>query len=61
MSGERIAKSTQEQAVAAWIDFRNVLRLHELAEKLANQADIEKYKRKNEVSDIAQLRYCIIL
>ena len=35
MSGERIAKSTQEQAVAAWIDFRNVLRLHELAEKLA--------------------------
>ena len=37
MSGERIAKSTQEQAVAAWIDFRNVLRLHELAERLANQ------------------------
>lgn len=37
MSGEKIAKSTQEQAVAAWIDFRNVLRLHELAEKLANQ------------------------
>ena len=37
MSGEKIAKSTQEQAVAAWIDFRNVLRLQELAEKLANQ------------------------
>lgn len=37
MGGERIAKSTQEQAVAAWIDFRNVLRLQELAEKLANQ------------------------
>ncbi|MGN0786851.1 MAG: hypothetical protein ACI4OB_05585 [Christensenellales bacterium] len=37
MGGERIAKSTQEQAVAAWIDFRNVLRLQELAEKIANQ------------------------
>ena len=37
LSGTKIAKSTQEQAVAAWIDFRNVLRLHELAEKLANQ------------------------
>lgn len=37
MSGEKIAKSTQEQAVAAWIDFRNVLRFQELAEKLANQ------------------------
>ena len=37
MGGERIAKSAQEQAVAAWIDFRNVLRLQELAEKLANQ------------------------
>ena len=37
VSGERIAKSTQEQAVAAWIDFRNGLRLHELAERLANQ------------------------
>lgn len=37
MGGAKIAKSTQEQAVAAWIDFRNVLRLQELAEKLANQ------------------------
>ena len=37
MGGVKIAKSTQEQAVAAWIDFRNVLRLQELAEKLAKQ------------------------
>lgn len=37
MNGEKIVKSTQEQAVAAWIEFRNVLRLQELAEKLANQ------------------------
>lgn len=37
MNGEKIVKSTQEQAVAAWIDFRNILRLQELAEKLANQ------------------------
>lgn len=37
MGGAKIAKSTQEQAVAAWIDFRNVLRLQELAEKLARQ------------------------
>lgn len=37
MSGAKIVKSTQEQAVAAWIDFRNVLRLQELAERLAKQ------------------------
>lgn len=37
MGGAKIAKSTQEQAVAAWIGFRNVLRLQELAEKLAKQ------------------------
>ena len=34
LSSERIVESTQEQAVAAWIDYLNVLRLHELAEKL---------------------------
>lgn len=61
MSGERIAKSTQEQAVAAWIDFRNVLRLHELAEKLANQdinfeaAMAELQKLKIFVSDPAHI------
>lgn len=37
MSGAKIVKNTQEQAVAAWIDFRNVLRLQELAERLAKQ------------------------
>ena len=37
MGGKNIAKSTQEQAVAAWIDFRNVLRLQELAERLSKQ------------------------
>ena len=37
LSSEKIVKSTQEQAVAAWIDYLNVLRLHELAEKLARQ------------------------
>lgn len=37
VSGSKIAKSTQEQAVAAWVDFRNVLRFQELAEKLAKQ------------------------
>lgn len=37
MDGKKIAKSTQEQAVAAWIDFRNVLRLQDLAERLSKQ------------------------
>lgn len=37
MDGKKIAKSTQEQAVAAWINFRNVLRLQELAERLSKQ------------------------
>ena len=52
MDGKKIAKSTQEQAVAAWIDFRNVLRLHDLAERLSKQeinfeqamAEIQKLK-----------------
>ena len=37
MDGEKIAKSTQEQAVAAWINFRNVLRLQNLAERLSKE------------------------
>lgn len=37
MSGVKLAKSAQEQAVAAWIGFRNSLRLQELAEKLTRQ------------------------
>ena len=52
MDGKKIAKSTQEQAFAAWIDFRNVLRLQELAERLSQQeinfeqamAEIQKLK-----------------
>lgn len=52
MDGKKIAKSTQEQAVAAWIDFRNVLRLQDLAERLSKQeinfeqamAEIQKLK-----------------
>lgn len=61
MGGEKIAKSTQEQAVAAWIDFRNVLRLQELAEKLAKQdvnfeaAMEELHKLKFFVSDPAHI------
>lgn len=37
LNSEKMVKSTQEQAVAAWIDYLNVLRLHELVEKLAKQ------------------------
>ena len=37
MGDGKVLKSAQEQAVAAWIDFRNILRLQALAEKLANQ------------------------
>lgn len=61
MGREKIVKSTQEQAVAAWIDFRNVLRLHELAERLANQdinfeaAMTELQKLKIFVSDPAHI------
>lgn len=61
MGGAKIAKSTQEQAVAAWIDFRNVLRLQELAEKLAKQdinfeaAMEELHKLKIFVSDPAHI------
>lgn len=37
MQAETILKSTQEQAVASWIDHLNQLRLNELIEKLAEQ------------------------
>ncbi len=33
MDVSQIAKSTQEQAVAAWVDYLNQLRLNELLEK----------------------------
>ena len=52
MSKAQIAKSTQEQAVAAWIDYRFVLRIQELAKRLADQdinlegalAELRKFK-----------------
>ena len=52
MSKAKIAKSTQEQAVAAWIDYRFVLRIQELAKQLAEQdinleaamAELRKFK-----------------
>ena len=34
MGDGKVLKSAQEQAVAAWIDFRNILRLQALAEKM---------------------------
>ena len=37
MDVSQIAKSTQEQAVAAWVDYLNQLRLNELLAKLAAQ------------------------
>lgn len=37
MSAEKIIKSTQEQAVASWINYLNQLRLNELVGKLLNQ------------------------
>ena len=37
MGNENIAKSSQEQAVAAWIDYCNHLRFLDLAERLAKQ------------------------
>ena len=37
MDVEKIAKSTQEQGVAAWIDYLNQLRIQELLSKLAAQ------------------------
>ena len=65
LSSERIVESTQEQAVAAWIDYLNVLRLHELAEKLAKQdinleaTMIELQKLKIFVSDPSHILGCI--
>lgn len=52
MSDTQIAKSSQEQAVAAWINFRFVLRMQELAKRLAEQdvnfsaamAELQKFK-----------------
>ena len=48
----QIAKNTQEQGVAAWVDYLNQLRLNELLEKLAAQdinleqalAELQKFK-----------------
>ncbi len=37
MDGAQIVKSTQEQGIAAWIDYLNQLRLNELLAKLASQ------------------------
>lgn len=65
LSSEKTIKSTQEQAVAAWIDYLNVLRLHELAEKLAKQdinletAMAELQKLKTFVSDPSHILGCI--
>ena len=61
MGDGKVLKSDQEQAVAAWIDFRNILRLQALAEKLANQdinfeaAMAELQKLKIFVSDPAHI------
>ena len=52
MDAAQIAKSTQEQGVAAWIDYLNQLRLNELLSKLASQdmnleqalAELQKFK-----------------
>ena len=37
MNPEQILKSSQEQAVAAWVDRLNQIRLDKLLEKLASQ------------------------
>lgn len=37
MNGERIVKSTQEQAVASWINYRNQMRIDELLKGLSQQ------------------------
>ncbi len=52
MDVAQIAKSSQEQAVAAWIDYINQLRINELLTKLASQdinlenalAELQKFK-----------------
>lgn len=49
------AKSTQEQAVAAWIDHLNVLRFNEIVRQLANQ-DINL---ENALSELQRLRLFI--
>jgi hypothetical protein len=61
MDAEKIAKSSQEQAVAAWIDYLNQLRLSKLLEALSKQdgnyaAAIETLKKslatiKDEIID----------
>ena len=52
MSKTEVVKSSQEQAVAAWINYRFVLRIQELAKQLAEQdinlnaamAELRKFK-----------------
>jgi len=58
MDAVKILKSTQEQALAAWIDYLNQLRLNELLAKLASQdinleqALAELQKMKDNISDL---------
>lgn len=37
ISNEKLIKTTQEQAVASWIDFKNALRTNDLIERLSRQ------------------------
>ena len=61
MDVSQIAKSTQEQGVAAWVDYLNQLRLNELLEKLASQdinleqALAELQKLKDFIGDPARI------
>lgn len=53
MSSDQVIKSTQEQAVAAWINYQFVLRMQELARRLAEQdinleaamAELQEFKK----------------
>ena len=56
MSGavERTVKSTQEQAIAAWITHLNQMRLDTLIEKL-NRQDINLEEALKELEKIKQL------
>ena len=61
MDVSQIAKSTQEQGLAAWVDYLNQLRLNELLEKLASQdinleqALAELQKLKDFIGDPARI------
>ena len=43
MATKQVLKSSQEQGVAAWIDYLRVLRLETLLDKLSDQDLLDKY------------------